>query len=301
MYKCRNMSQTCLHIGNICDSTKDCPFHDDELYCDLKDVKCPLRCNRLLLAIDCWNIFFLKFKSEIQPFYFSVSSSDIFSLQDLYENLENARVVKLVMNCIREIPKISRLNILLFDLGFNCLEVIMKNNFGSLYLLQTLNLNDNHITFIQTSGFHNLSNLKYLNLSKNPLMNLPTAVLKQSSHLKLFYIVNTSLVTIYPKALHGLHINVIVTTDYHVCCISSNKTLCTAYKPWYISCHDILPKYGVKIFFPLVSCVVIILNLTSIIFYLTARKSNKAFSVTVVSINLNDLPCGIYLGCIWGG
>ena len=48
MYKCRSSNQTCLHIGNVCDESAECPLGDDELYCELKDVLCPVNCNCLL-------------------------------------------------------------------------------------------------------------------------------------------------------------------------------------------------------------------------------------------------------------
>ena len=264
--------------------------------------KCPLMCNCLLFAIDCRNTSLINIKTEIQPFYLSVSisSSDIFSFTDLDDKLENAIVVKLIMNCITEIFKLTRLQkILLLDLGFNCLKLIMKNVFASLHLLQTLSLNDNDITLLETNAFYNLSNLKYINLSNNPLMNLQEGFLKYSLQLKLFYIVNVSFVDVHAKALHDLHINVIITTEYHLCCISSNETLCPTYKPWYISCSDILPNDSVKVYFLSVSCLVLLLNVTSILFYLQTIKSNKTFSILVISINLNDILCGIYLGCIW--
>ena len=286
MYKCRNTTQTCVHVGNVCDSTKECPLGDDELYCDLKNVKCPLRCNCLLFAIDCRNASFLDMQTEIiQPFYLSIfiSTSDIFSLADLDDILGNAIVVKLTMNCITEISQLCKLQkILLFDLGFNYLRLIMKNVFASLYLLQTLCLNDNHITLLETGAFNNLSNLKYIN---NPLMNLQEGVLKYSLQLKLFYIVNVSLVDVHAKALHDLPINVIITTEYSLCCISSNETLCPTYKPWYISCSDILPKGSIKVYFLSVFSLVLLLNVTSILFYFQTRKSNKTFSILCHSVN----------------
>ena len=219
-------TESCVHIGNVCD-------------------KSPFKCNCLILAIDCRNISSQYIKAEFQLLYLSVfiSSSNIFSLHSLHNILKNAIVVKLTMNCIKEISELSQLQtILLIDLGFNCLKVVISNIFASLHLLQTLNLNDNHVTFFETDTFYNLFNLKYRNLSNNPLLNLPDGVFKQSLHLKIFYIVKVNLVEMNDKALHGLHVNVFITTDYHLCCISSQKTLCPTYKPWYISCSDIYQK-----------------------------------------------------------
>ena len=53
MYKYLNTKQRCVHVINICDNSGDCPLGDGKLDCNLKDIKCPSRCNCLLLAIDC--------------------------------------------------------------------------------------------------------------------------------------------------------------------------------------------------------------------------------------------------------
>ena len=62
MYKCRN-TQTCLHLGNVCDGSGDCPYCDDESLCDLKNVQCPLKCNCLVLATECRNVLDVKIET----------------------------------------------------------------------------------------------------------------------------------------------------------------------------------------------------------------------------------------------
>ena len=94
--------------------------------------------------------------------------------------------------------------------------------------------------------------------------------------------------------------NIMITSDYHLCCSISSESLClTADKPWYISCSDVLPKYSMKISFIFISVFIFVLNITSIFMYSLKQKSMKTFSAIVISININDLVCGIYLNCIW--
>ena len=45
MYKYKNISQRCIHVGNICDGNNYCPLGYDEHLCELKNIKCPLNCN----------------------------------------------------------------------------------------------------------------------------------------------------------------------------------------------------------------------------------------------------------------
>ena len=124
-------------------------------------------------------------------------------------------------------------------------------------------------------------------------------MLKSTLTLKLFYLINVSLIDIHIHALDEQDIKVIITTDFHLCCIALDQTLCPAHKPWYISCSDILPKCKMKVFFISVSGCVILLNVISVLMHFVEMESNKGFSVTVIAINFNDILCGTYLGCVW--
>ena len=109
-----------------------------------------------------------------------------------------------------------------------------------------MSINENQIILIETGSFYNVSYLTYLNLSNNPIFQLPELILQNSVKMKLLYITNVTLSDIHIKALQDLHVNVIITTEYHLCCISSCETLCPASKPWYLSCSDILPNGHMK-------------------------------------------------------
>ena len=302
MFKCRHTLHTCLHLGNVCDGNHDCPLGDDKFLCYLKDVQCPLMCNCLLLAIDCSNVLDISIESEISSIFVSVSLSfnNIYSVKNLKKNLENAIIVKLSHNLLEEIcypfPFIKMVHL---DLAFNYIHQLHKNCLVSLYLLQVLHINDNYVTFIQTSTFYNLSNLKFLNISNNPLVNLPEVFLKHSLEMKLLHIVNITLEKIHIDALSGMGINVIITTNYHICCIVLYETLCPTYKPWYISCSDLLPKDRMKVSFVLVSIFIFFLNFTSVYVHSFSIISNWAFSSIIISVNLNDMLYGIYLTFIW--
>ena len=110
---------------------------------------------------------------------------------------------------------------------------------------------------------------------------------------------NVNLMEIDVKALKESQINEIITENYHLCCISPDKTLCTAHKLWYISCSDILPKMSMKVIYISVSILVILLNLCSSVIHVLNRKSNPLFSVSVISVNFSDILCGVYYTTIW--
>ena len=72
LYKCKNISHMCLHLGNVCDGKNDCPFSDDELLCGLKLITCPLQCTCLILAIDFRNVSVNGIVSELKNIYVSL-------------------------------------------------------------------------------------------------------------------------------------------------------------------------------------------------------------------------------------
>ena len=122
MYKCKNMSHMCLHLGNVCDGKNDCPFSDDELLCGLKLVTCPLQCTCLILAIDCRNVSVNGIISGLTNIYVSVyiSVSHIFSLKSIEHKLTETQVLKVPHNDLLDVCNISPFKKLLFlDLSFN--------------------------------------------------------------------------------------------------------------------------------------------------------------------------------------
>ena len=301
LYKCRNTQQRCLHLENLCDGNEDCPFGDDETLCDLKQANCPSECSCLLLAIKCRYFSTLRIARDMQSHFLYVEISNYidFSLPTFHKSLPNVTIVKLSRNCLVQICFLTSRNLLLFDLGFNCLKIIFRNCFTSLWLLRALHLNDNYIGSVEPGSFYNLSNLRYLNLSNNPLINLPENVFKTLSKLKLFYAVNVSLTDIHIKSLHDSDVKLVITSDYHLCCIAASKTLCQAHKPWYISCSDILPEDKMKVLYISVSNLTIWLNIMSILIHYLTKKSNNAYVGTIISVNVNEILCGIYLAFIW--
>ncbi len=303
MLKCKQTTQSCVHFGNVCDGYEDCPLGDDEYFCNLKQVTCFSECKCLLFAISCRQIEPQNIISCVHARYSAVDMtfSNFDSFLILSALLSNAIVVKLSNNHITTICGINVKKIIYFNLETNDIEHLYKQCMKTLIQLQILEIDDNKITCIEVGSFHKLHNLKYLNLSNNPLSYLPENMMSNSVKLKLLFIMNTSLNSIHPDTLYGLSVNVIITDDYRLCCVACNKTTCPAYKPWHISCDNILPRYGMKVFFISMSVAVVLLNILSVASCCFPGQSHKPFLATVLSTNINDVLCGIYLMCIWAG
>ena len=305
MFHCRNTKHMCLHLGNTCDGHDDCPLSDDEMLCELKLVYCPSYCNCLLYAIHCRGLSGETFKMIFRFSYFfaQLSKFKLIFIHTLINLLKDAVVINLPENEISYIcdtfSKFSEWKCVILDLSFNLLKNLENKCFATTKYLKLLKINDNYIISLDKHCFHYLTKLRYLSLMNNPLIQLHSLFLMHTSHLMLFSVDSVGSLNIYPKAFDGSKINLIITTDYHVCCIAETNTVCTAFKPWFISCSDILPTFGMKLFYRIVSVTIFILNILSIVLQIKSYQSNKCFSLIVISINCNDLLCGIYLSCVW--
>ena len=192
MYKCRNDNK-CIHIGNVCDTQVDCFYNDDEMFCELKSVQCPIFCSCLIFAITCVKLPFHSLISNIFQFYSSVfitkSSIDSFSKFEL--KLEGISIVKLPGNNIGSIYPLMLLQYLVFlDLQFNYLVEIKQKCFSVSRLLQSLSLNNNYIIYLDVYSFYNLHYLRSLNLSSNPFVNLPSKCFSNLPSLQLLNLEN---------------------------------------------------------------------------------------------------------------
>ena len=305
MFHCRNTKQICLHLGNTCDGHNDCPSGDDEMLCELKLVYCPTYCLCLLYAIDCAAVADETFKI-VYPFRYlfaHLSKFTFISMNTLISLLKYAIVIKLPENEIISICdtliKINEWKCTILDLSLNLLKSIGSKCFPTINFLKSLKINDNLIKFLGKYSFHNLTKLRYPNVTNNPLIQLHSHFLIQLSYLMIFSIDNIGLLDIYPQAFDGSKINLISTKYYQICCMAPISTTCTAFKPWFIACSDILPSFSMKLFYKTISVTIFILNFVSIILQIRSYQSNKSFSLIVISINGNDILCGVYLSYIW--
>ena len=305
MFHCRNTTQMCLHLGNTCDGHNDCPLADDEMLCELKLVYCPNNCLCLLYAIDCRALSneTLKIVYPFSYLFAHLSRFTFISMNTLISLLKYAIVIILPENEISTICstfiKINEWKAIILDLSFNLLKHIKGKCFSPTKFLKSLKINNNLIKSLGKHCFYNLTKLRYLNVMNNSLIQLHSHFLREIYYLMIFDVDNIDLLDIYPHAFDASKINFIFTTYYHICCIASINTVCTAFKPWYIACSDILPSIGLKVFYKTVSITIFILNFVSIILQIRSYKLNKSFSIIVILINVNDILCGIYLSYIW--
>ncbi len=299
MYKCRGHEHTCLHLGNVCDESVDCPQGEDEVFCEL--TKCPPGCRCLLYATHCyrWKTHQLHKLSYSNHLSLSLDQPQISNLTLLIQHFSNLICFKITCGKAMAIcEKLLSSKIVHMEVVFTPIHTLKKKCFQSQGIVKIILLQNNNISMVESKSFLNMSNLRFLSLANNPITSFPENLVLDSPHLKLLNVSNLSLVDISTRAFAQMHISTVQTTDFHLCCIAESHMNCTAQKPWYISCEDLLPDDQMRTVYVVVSVFVFVCNGMSAICFLLSRKSNVAFSTSVVSININNTLCGTYLSII---
>ena len=260
MFKCRYTSRKCIHIGNVCDGFYDCPLKDDELHCELQKTKCPPQCLCLSLAIECRNKNdnFIHFQFPFISLLFVGVSIIISGLlvtfpKVLFLTIRNGGL----SDCCGIYPYS---NMVFIDFSFYHLNIVLKNCFIKLRHLKAILLNNNNIFSVKPQSFNDLPALNLLSLSNNPLSAVSNNFIVFLQSLKVLQVRNVEFWNLNPRSFTSLPIDVIDTTDYHLCCIVSLDIKCTALIPWYVSCTNMLESNLVKSFFIFLSFLMICLT-----------------------------------------
>ena len=302
MYKCKETRKMCVHLGNVCDGYEHCPYGDDEMFCNLQNVYCPFGCHCLLYAIEC------KIMAEQNSMFHNLNASAYFSIHissvcllsaKIIDSFTSAFHVEINGNDIKDICTITNLKLCItFDAGNKLIRSIRNKCFTHFGLLNILILKENLIASIKKHSFFNLCHLKFLDISNNPIRIFSNFILKNINNFKVLNILNLTLKSLDTLIFDDARMKIIVTNDYHVCCIAPEKIFCSAHESWYRSCSDILPNSAMKYLYGIVCYSIIILNIGSMCI-VTKTETNKLFSVIVKSINMNAIVCGSYILCIW--
>ena len=117
--------------------------------------------------------------------------------------------------------------------------------------------------------------------------------------MNMISIKNNPLRSIHENAFQNVKVKLVESTSYQICCIVNSKTKCNAEKPWYISCSDLLSTGSMKLIYVLMSLFILFVNILSIFSHAILRKSKPTYFITVVSVNITDILCGLYLCLIW--
>ena len=307
MFKCR-ISHMCIHLGDICNDQFDCPERDDENMCSLSNQICPLGCQCLTFAIRCFNITSFRFDLQKHLPYYILNIN--LSSQEFVENiLNNTKILislfistkhKLSLICAI-LPPLTETIYLHFTQ--NKIFRITSYCFSNSARLKLIKLNGNMISYINHKAFNNLSSLNYINLQNNSLLDFDLFILAECPHFKWLSLHQNVFMQIVEKSLKNIKLEIVLSDDYRICCVLGSNVKCSTSPPWYKSCSTLLPTMAFKLSFYFLSSVIILVNLASIVLQKVSLKTGcentAAFGISVASVNISDLLCGVYITIIW--
>ena len=303
IFKCRK-SNLCIHLGSLCNEYFDCPYGDDELMCVLQNQICPIYCDCFLLTIRCTNVTMNSlFISAPWPFNIVLFENCKFCIGDKINRiLFNVRIFVHIGSGLQDVCSlIYGKNFLSTDFSFIIIDQLESGCFSNMYNIKLIKLRDNLISKIHKLSFSNLPSLRYIDLSGNFLTSLPEHIIANSPDLLILSLIDNGLMEVDKNAFQYFNGKIIQVNDFPMCCLIPNRVHCTATIPWYTSCSNFLWNDYIAKFTGLVSCVLIFLNLLSIIIQNTSvrGKSSHSFTTIVLAINFGELTLGAYLLVIW--
>ena len=301
-FKCKN-SEVCIHIHDICNDFLDCPLHDDEVLCPLKDVICPKSCECLNYALMCNEITtdFLSLQYLPHVAYHLVAVS-LVSLSFL-EQKKHVMVLNVSRNYIEVVCNSNTFSkhIQKVDFSWNLIQNISKKCFENLANLHEIKLNRNKISLLKPKSFYSLKTVS-IDLSSNSLQCILKGAFYNISMLYLLQINDNPLTQVHFQNFIDVHVRILQTSDFYICCITSHLLACLVSKTWHMTCSNLLPSFSIKFAFVTVSIFVVTLNLLSLwqkYTTISRRPQGKVFNVIVCFINAGDFMYGVYLVIIW--
>ena len=160
MFKCRN-HLICIHVGDICDGSTDCPLSDDENVCSLNTAICPVLCECLTFAISCNNVTSIGLSISFPYHIIHVTNCAQVIATYILKHVNNVSVLSLRNNNFLEICKYLHLGFMTLkvDFGFNRITSLEPGCFGSCFNLTVIKLNNNMLSVIEKNIFTKLPNL----------------------------------------------------------------------------------------------------------------------------------------------
>ena len=298
LFKCK-YRDNCIHLSNVCDGNVDCVLEKDEMFCEIGTFICPTICDCLVFAIKCLHLSVSLEKNYALPFtVVSILYSQEFFHIDKFNKFENVRYLMLVYNNILHVCNYTSNWILLeiLDLSYNLISNIERNCFYNMQFITTIKINSNKIHKIHSNSFSVLPNLRFLNLSNNFIASLPSKIFNKVNSISNLLLKKNDFKFINFQAFSNVEIKTLETSKYLICCVAALKTDCIyQYKPWYMTCSQLLPNMEVKTSIGIISVVLIVINISSLLLHCINFKQSKSFNVLIIAINLNDMMCATYL------
>ncbi len=201
----------------------------------------------------------------------------------------------------------------LIDLSYNKITYIKSNCFHGLSQLFLIALRNNFISYLESFSIRNISSSFSIDLSDNNITTLSKYSITNATNVVYLLLTNNPILIIVTYAISVQSIDFIHACQHSVCCNQiANQCTSSFVEP----CRALLPTLTFKVIFPIVFVSVLAFNLFSIMTniwtlwkqHLLHKKYGKInkrlawpYNFIVLSINVTDILCGVYLLIIWYG
>ena len=298
LFKCKG-SHICVHVNDICDNFVDCPYGDDEFLCSLHTVKCPLSCSCYLFSIKCLHSYSTNLYSNLPYKFVFITSSSVYFTMKLLAFIPKSVALVLNHNKLKTLHKslAPGHQTLFLNLAFNEIETIDESYLKFGFNLCMLNLNHNLIKILMKNTIVFLPRLRYLDLSFNHLSHL----FLDKGEIKLLNILNNSLFDITPEIYENQFTSVIITNDYHICCVIPSDSICTVTVKWYRNCSTLLNSKFTRWFCFCVFLFNLITNIVSIKqkYEQWGTERRNDFFIVVIFGNISNITCALFIFVLW--
>ena len=302
MFKC-SMSSKCIHVGDICDKITDCPAGDDEYLCSLQGTVCPSSCICAGLAIRCSNVTFQKHSFITPGSHYSaiiLINCQMMFLKGLLHSETQPVLLSLNHNNLKQVcsilPNLKRTTNL--DLAYNYIELIDRSCFQSGFEIININLSSNLLIHFSLVPILHLTHLSHLDLSNNFILSLHSDNSIRFGNSIVLTLRNNTLSRIFQHSLRGFNVQVVISENYIICCLSF-ITMCSSPRLWFQFCKHLLMQKSIQFYSIILVFLIILLNLSSIfLFYLSFKinkRSHRTVDTIVYSIHVKDLLYGIQI------
>ena len=302
MFKCKS-SQICIHPADSCDTIKDCPFGDDEVMCDIQHT-CPSFCVCFHYGVACKDIHINQEDLMKLPYIVYYIFRTRLQILEFAEQNSHIKILKVSNNDISEIcTSVSKIHSSKrLDVSFSSISLLSPGSFNQLKHLVSIDVTNNILSTVKSKALKSLHGIMLIiDLSNNKIETIVRDTFVNVTKFHMLRLVNNLIMDMSLHMFDSMKISILVTDDFHLCCIAPAETICKADVPWYTTCQRLFPGKLMRISFLLISCIVFLANSLSLFLNIIKIKRSKGqtYNLIVCFINAGDIMCGLYLAVIY--
>ncbi len=287
-------------MEDICNGVADCPFQDDEYYCNSFQDPCPTNCTCLIFVIQCSNNDFvqgrLNYKHHLTHVKVTISNANLTNNElSFFEMFNQTISVKVHQSKVSDIcltlkkykPKYYWRYL---SLALNSLTYLSHRCFNKMPFFLFLNLSHNFISKLAESAFTSTGNLSVVDLSFNNITHLVKSMFKGDIKLKYINLQGNSIIHVSSNFFKGITFNKIMTESYKLCCINeSPNTECNIKAQWPSNCERLISGRAPRFMIWFLMILGFTINFAMFVLTKCDKEKGTSFKLTVTNIAVGNI------------